>query len=188
MRKNTTRMVVTAMLLALAAVLSMIKIFKMPLGGSVTLLSMLPVAMLSIEYGPKWGFASAFLYSLIQLALDFGEIMGWSLSPAVLVGSIVFDYVLAFTAIGISGMFRSKGIKGICAGVFLALLVRFVCHFISGTILFASGCPKGWNAAIYSLCYNGTYMLPEMIFTMIGASILFKIPQINKLMSGDVIR
>ena len=75
--RNTKRMVLTALLISLAAVLSMVKVVKMPLGGSVTLLSMLPVAMLSIEYGVKWGLSSAFLYALVQFGLDFGEVLSW---------------------------------------------------------------------------------------------------------------
>ncbi|MEE1282340.1 MAG: energy-coupled thiamine transporter ThiT [Acutalibacteraceae bacterium] len=186
-KTNTKRMVLTALLISLATVLSIIKVIKMPLGGSVTLLSMLPIAMLSIEYGMKWGISSAFLYSLVQLCLDFGEVLSWGLTPIVLIGTIVFDYVLAYTALGISGAFRKKGVKGICIGIFIALLIRFISHFISGAILFASWCPEGWNIVLYSLCYNGAYMLPEMIFTMIGASVMFKLPQINKLMQGDKI-
>lgn len=186
-KTNTKRMVLTALLISLATVLSIIKVIKMPLGGSVTLLSMLPIAMLSIEYGMKWGISSAFLYSIVQLCLDFGEVLSWGLTPMVLIGTIVFDYVLAYTALGISGAFRKKGVKGICIGIFIALLIRFISHFISGAILFASWCPEGWNIVLYSLCYNGAYMLPEMIFTMIGASVMFKLPQINKLMQGDKI-
>ena len=184
---KTKRMVLTALLISLATVLSLIKVWKMPLGGSVTLLSMLPIAMLSIEYGVKWGLSSAFLYSIVQLCLDFGEVLSWGLTPVILIGTIIFDYVLAYTALGISGAFRSKGIKGICIGIFIALLIRFVSHFISGTILFANWCPEGWNTALYSICYNGAYMLPEVIFTMIGASVMFKLPQINRLMQGDKI-
>jgi thiamine transporter len=184
---KTKRMVLTALLISLATVLSLIKVWKMPLGGSVTLLSMLPIAMLSIEYGIKWGISSALLYSVVQLCLDFGEVLSWGLTPAILIGTIIFDYILAYTALGISGAFRSKGIKGICSGIFIALLIRFISHFISGTILFSNWCPEGWNTALYSICYNGAYMLPEMIVTMIGASVMFKLPQINKLMQGDKI-
>ena len=184
---NTKRMVLTALCISLATVLSMVKVWKMPLGGSVTLLSMLPIAMLSIEYGIKWGLSSAFLYSVFQFFLDFGEVLSWGLTPAILIGTIIFDYLLAYTALGISGVFRSKGLKGICSGILISLLIRFTSHIISGTILFANWCPEGWNALIYSICYNGAYMLPEMIATMIGASVMFKLPQINKLMCGDEI-
>lgn len=187
MKKNTHRMVVTAILLALGGVLSLIKVYQLPMGGSITLLSMLPVAMISIEYGVKWGLAAGFLYSLIQIALDLGGVMAWGLTPAVFAGTLVFDYFLAFTAIGISGLFRRKGVAGICLGIGLGLAIRFACHFISGTILFANWCPEGWNVALYSVCYNGSFMLPEMLFTMIAASILFKMPQINRIMTGDAL-
>ena len=174
-------MVLTAVLLALAAVLSLIKIYKLPLGGSVTLLSMLPVAMLSVIYGPYWGFVSAFVYSLIQLGMDFGELMSWGMTPAVFAGAIVFDYVIAYTSLGFSGLFRDKGVKGICLGISIAMVMRFISHFISGSILFASWCPEGWNVVWYSVCYNGSYMLPELVATVLGASILFKVPQINRM-------
>lgn len=185
MKKNTQRMVTTAVMLGLAAALSMVKIWQMPLGGSVTLLSMLPIAMLSIEYGTRWGFISAFIYALIQMALDFGSLMSWGLTPLIFAGAIIFDYLLAFTAIGCAGIFRKKGLVGICTGIGMGMLLRFVCHFTSGTVLFASWCPQGWNAALYSIVYNGTFMLPEMIFTMAASSVLFKMPQITKLMAGD---
>ncbi|MEG1426699.1 MAG: energy-coupled thiamine transporter ThiT [Oscillospiraceae bacterium] len=185
MKKNTQRMVTTAIMIALAGVLSMIKIWQMPLGGSVTLLSMLPIALLSIQYGVKWGLASAFLYSLLQMSLDLGGLMSWGLTPLIFVGAILFDYVLAYTAIGLAGIFRKKGISGICLGIGIGLTIRFFSHFISGSIVFSAFCPEGWNVFLYSLAYNGTYMLPEMIFTVIGGALLFKLPQINKLMAGD---
>lgn len=177
---RTHRMVLTAVLIALATVLSLIKIYKLPLGGSITLFSMLPISMLSIIYGYRWGFISAFLYSVLQFALDFGEVMSWGLTPMILIGTIVFDYLLAYTALGFSGVWANKGIKGIIFGISLSMVIRFISHFISGTILFASWCPEGWNVAWYSVCYNGSYMLPELIFTALGASALFKTPYIQK--------
>ena len=182
MKSRTHRMVLTAVLLSLSAVLSLIKIYKLPLGGSVTLFSMLPVSMLSIIYGYKWGFASAFLYSVIQLCMDFGEIMSWGITPSVFMGAIIFDYLIAYTSLGFSGIFRNYGVKGICFGVGSAMVIRFLSHFISGTILFASWCPEGWNVAWYSVCYNGSFMLPELIFTLLGASALFKTSQVKNLM------
>lgn len=186
-KQNTQRMVVSAVLIGLASALSMVKVYTLPLGGSITLLSMLPIAMIAIQYGTKWGLVSSFLYSLIQLGMGISEVLSWGLTPAVLVGSIVFDYLLAFTLLGFSGLFRKKGVVGICAGIGLSLFGRFICHFISGAILFVSWCPEGWNPVWYSICYNGSYMLPEMIFTMIAASILFKLPQVKKIMAGDAL-
>ena len=184
---NIKRMVLTAVLIGLGTALSLIKIWKMPLGGSVTLLSMLPIALISIEYGVGWGLTGAFIYSLIQMGLDLAEVLSWGLSPIAIVGTILLDYVLAYTSIGLAGMFRKKGIAGICAGVFIALFLRFVFHLISGTVIFDIWMPEGWaNPFIYSVCYNGLYMLPELVLTMAGSIILFKTPSFNKLVFSNL--
>ena len=184
---NIKRMVLTAVLIGLGTALSLVKLWKMPLGGSVTLLSMLPIALISIEYGVGWGLTGAFAYSLIQLALDMAEVLSWGLSAGAVVGCFLLDYVLAFTAIGLSGLFRKKGVPGICVGIGIALVLRFIFHLISGTIIFDVWLPDGWaNPFIYSVCYNGAFMLPELAMTMAGAVALFKIPGFNKLLSGKV--
>ena len=183
---NVKRLVLTAVLIGLATALSLIRFWKMPLGGSVTLLSMLPIALISIEYGVGWGLAGSFAYSVIQMLLDLPEVLGWGLSAAALAGTIALDYILAFTMIGLSGLFRKKGIPGICVGIGIALVLRFACHLLSGTIIFAEWMPEGWaNPFIYSVCYNGAFMLPELVMTMAGAVGLFKIPGFNKLVAGN---
>lgn len=174
MNTKTKTLVECAVLIALSTVLSLITVYKMPLGGSLTLLSMLPVCYISVRHGLKWGLGSAFIYSLIQLALDLGPAMGWGLTPWRWVGMIAFDYVLAFTVLGLAGIFAKKGLGGVVAGVAVALALRFVCHVISGAIVFDIWMPEGWsNAWIYSVCYNGAFMLPELIFTCIGSGIVF---------------
>ena len=189
-KSNTTvsikRLVVTAMLIALGTALSLIR-WQMPLGGEITLLSMLPVALISIEYGIAWGVLGAFVFSLVQLGIQFGMVAGWGLSAAAFIGCIAFDYILAYASIGLSGIFRKKGVLGICLGIFVAMLVRFAFHLLSGTIIFAEWMPEGWsNPLLYSVCYNGVYMLPEFVLTTIGAVILFKTPSFNKLVSGNL--
>ena len=159
----------------------MVKIFEMPLGGSVTLLSMLPVCMLSIMYGCKWGIFCSFVYSLTQLALGIGSVLSWGLTPQALVGSIVFDYLAAFTVLGLAGMFRRHGVPGYIGGISLALLLRAVSHVISGVIFFASWAPEGWNPFVYSIAYNGAYMVPEIVFTFVGAVLLLREPHTAKL-------
>ncbi len=187
-KNNTKRLVLTAVLIALAAVLSMVKVYQLPLGGSITLLSMLPIALISIEYGIRWGMTGAFAFSIIQLGFGINEgLFGWGLSPLALVGSIVLDYLLAFSVLGLSGVFRRKGTFGICAGVALAVCLRFVCHLLSGAIIFDIWMPEDWsNPWLYSLIYNGSYMLPELIFTMIGSVVLFKTPQFAKLVESNI--
>ena len=167
------RLCVSAIMLALATVLSLIKIYTLPLGGSITLLSMLPIVFLSVNYGLGWGFFSAFAYSLIQFFLDLAAVSSWGLTPAIFVGCIVFDYILAFTALGIAGIFRKKGVWGAVFGTCLALFLRFFSHLLSGLILFRSY--EVFNSPfLWSLCYNGSFMLPEMIITAVATALLFK--------------
>lgn len=137
---NTKKLAACAVMVALGAVLSMIKVLQMPFGGSITLLSMLPCAMISIMYGLKWGFAASFVESVIQLAfgITMDGILGWGMTPSALIGTILLDYIVAYTVIGIAGIFRKKGYVGICCGTALAVALRFVCHFISGAIIFAN--------------------------------------------------
>lgn len=186
MNNKTHKLVLTAMLIALGTVLSMVKIYDLPMGGSITLLSMLPIAMIAVCYGTTWGLTGAFLYSIIQLAMS--QVLSWGLTPAVLIACIFLDYIIAFTVIGLSGLFRNKGTKGICLGVFISLVLRFVCHYISGVVLWGVYAEYyGMNEYVYSLVYNGSYMLPELIFTLIGAFFLFKTPQIKKIIEGKAV-
>ena len=191
-KTKISKLTLSAIFIALATVLSLIKVVKMPLGGSVTLLSMLPIVMISIMLGLKWGLASSFVYSLIQLILGItlDGLLGWGLTPVMLIGTIFLDYIIAFSVLGISGAFSKKGSAGICIGVALALLLRFVSHFISGFIIFTEleqfelfGNMFVNRPVLYSLSYNGFYMLPELIITVIGASVLFNLPQIKKIMN-----
>lgn len=193
---KTKRLVLSAIMIALSTVLSLIKVWKMPLGGSVTLLSMLPVILISMKYGPKWGLLTTFLYSVVQLALDLGEAMGWGLTGGQWVGMVAFDYIIPYTILGLAGIFAynacKKGVKDpyslkyVIPGIVLVMVLRFISHFISGAIVFAVWMPEDWsNSYLYSIVYNGTYMLPEMIFTAIGASVLFKVKETKRLLSAE---
>lgn len=176
-----------AVMVALAAVLSYVRIFHLPWGGSVTLLSMLPVVVYSIKHGIKKGLMVSFVFSLIQLgqgAID--GLFGWGLTPVMLIACILLDYILPFLVLGLAGIFRRKGTVGWLAGTAGVVVLRFVSHFLSGVVIWHSA-GKLWegfvteNEWLYSLCYNGAYMLPELIFTLIGATVLFGIPQTRKL-------
>lgn len=180
-KPDIKKLTMSAVMIALSTVLSLVTVMKMPLGGSVTLFSMLPVCMLSIMYGCRWGIVCAFIYSLGQLALDIAGVAGWGLTPMAFAGCVVFDYLAAFTVLGLAGMFRAKGVPGYIAGIALAVALRMVSHIISGVIFFSSWAPEGWNPFVYSLAYNGAYMVPEFIFTFAGAIILLKEPHAAKL-------
>lgn len=171
----------TAIMIALGTVLSMVKVWEMPFGGSITLLSMLPVVAVSVTYGIGWGLGAGFLSSLVQLALGLPKLMSWGLTPEIFVGAVFLDYIVAFTVIGLAGIFRKKGNAGICLGTALAVALRFVSHFLSGFILWTNldkfiAFGKSWinHPVLYSLCYNGAYMLPELIITVLGVVLLSK--------------
>ena len=179
-------MIECAMMVALATVLSMIKLYEAPLGGSVTLLSMLPVSVLSIRLGLKWGLTGGFLYAMIQMFLDLGKVISWGLTPTALIGCIIFDYLLAFTVIGLAGAFRSMGRIGMILGIALALFGRFCSHLVSGTVIFDVWMPEGWgNPFIYSVAYNGAYMLPELLFTVAAVMILTRTPAFRRVLARD---
>ncbi len=178
---DTKTLTVSAIMIALATVLSLIKVWEMPLGGSVTLLSMLPICLVAIVYGLKWGFACSFVYSLGQLALSIAGVVGWGLTPTALVGTIFLDYIIPFTLLGLSGVYSKKGLYSNIIAICFALFLRFICHFISGIIIFDIFCP--WESApIYSFCYNGTFMLPELILTVLGAFFILKSSAIKKIL------
>ena len=188
--KPVYKLALSAIFVALATGLSFIKIWEMPLGGSITLLSMLPITMISIMLGLKWGIGSAFVYSLIQLMFGISEVLSWGLTPVMLVGTMLLDYILPFTVLGVAGAFVKKGYAGICAGVVLALGLRFLSHFLSGAIIFKKleqfelfGTLFANRPYLYSFCYNGFYMIPEIIITTIAAVLLFRMSSVKKLMA-----
>ena len=189
MQNTKTRMLVEgAAMIALATVLSFIRVYKLPWGGSVTLLSMLPIFVYSIRWGLKPGFTVSFAYSLVQLFQGIMDgLFGWGLTPGMLIACIVLDYVGAFTVLGIAGIFRKKKVAGNLCGIVLATVLRFFVHFLSGVVIWHSY-GELWNGfsteneIVYSLLYNGAYMLPELVITIIGAVLLLSLPRTRELL------
>ena len=181
MSKKLYPMIECASMVALATVLSFIKIYRLPLEGEITLLSMLPICLFSIRWGIGWGFVGSGLYALIQAGIYLPTVMSWGLTPLALIGCLVFDYLLAYSILGIAGMFRKFGTWGNIGGIALALILRFASHLVSGTLIFGEWMPDGWgNPFIYSLAYNGSFMLPELVLTAVAAFFLMKIPAVMK--------
>jgi thiamine transporter len=188
---NTKKIVTGAIMIALATVLSFIRIKWLPWGGSITLLSMFPIVIYSIKYGVKWGLGASFVFSLIQFIQGIIDgLFGWGLSTSMLIACIFLDYIFAFTVIGIAGMFHKRGLKGWVAGTIIALSARFAIHIVSGVVIWqAAG--KLWegfttnNSWLYSFIYNGTFMLPEIVFTTLAAVAIFKFPQMKKLIIDE---
>ena len=181
-RRSATRIMVEgALMIALSTILSMIKILEMPFGGSVTLLSMLPIILMSYRNGTRWGLLTAFVHSLLQMVLGFNNV-GYCPTLISQIGCILLDYILAFTALGLANAI-SKPIKnrllGICVGAAAVCALRFVCSWLSGILIWGSyQSYYEWAANmplwLYSLVYNGNYMLPETVITVIGTVFMVK--------------
>ena len=188
MNNKTKILVEGAVMVALATVLSFIRVFRLPWGGSVTLLSMLPIVLFSIRRGLGPGLTVSFVYSLIQFAQSVMDgLFGWGLTPGMLLACIFLDYIGAFLVLGIAVIFRKKGLPGWICGISLAVVLRFVSHFLSGAVIWHSY-GELWqgfsteNTFVYSFLYNGCYMLPELIFTLAGAVALLSAPQTKRLL------
>ena len=187
-KQRTMMLAEGAVMIALATVLSFIQVVKFPWGGAITVLSMLPIVFFSLRYGVKYGLGVSFVYSLIQFAQGaIDGLFGWGLTPTALVACIFVDYIFAFSVLGIAGIFGNKGFGAIIGGTVMALVSRFAFHYISGVLIFNSF-GELWegfvieNSWLYSLLYNGAYMLPEIVFTTIGAIVLLKTPALRRLL------
>lgn len=178
MNKSTTRRLAeTAILIAIGTVLSLIKI-DMPMGGGLTLCSMLPLVIVCHRNGTKWGLLSAFAYSLLQLVLGLDNVRYGTSAPMVL-GIIFLDYVIAYTVIGFSAIFDGKfedRRKAIVLGIVFSFFLRFICHFITGVWIWDALWPNEFHMASvpYSAAYNGWYMGAEMLLTSVVALLLYK--------------
>lgn len=172
MNKKTLRLVECAVLIALAVVLSMIKVFELPFGGSVTICSMLPILLISYRHGVKWGVGSGFLYGLIQLLFDVGKIPSWGISPIGIVGCILFDYLIAFTVLGLAGVFGSDKLWKYIIGMIFASALRYISHVISGTVIFGQFAPSDYaNPLVYSLVYNSFVFVDIALCIVLGIAI-----------------
>ena len=173
--KTNLRLVESAILLALSTVLSLVKVWELPLGGSVTLCSMLPILLLGYKYGVRWGLLTGFTYGVIQLLLDLAKAFSWGLTPTALAASFVFDYLLAFACLGLAGAF-GKSFPKFLGGMFFAVFLRFVMHVVSGVTAYASWLPPEWQGHLflYSLAYNGSYLLPDFAVCLVVGALLYR--------------
>ncbi len=175
---RTRTLVECALMVAIGTVLAQIKILDMPMGGSVTLLSMLPFVIVALRHGTKWGLLTGFANSLLQMLI--GGVSAPAGTVLSFIGVVLLDYILAFTVLGLAGFF-AKPFKhkliGVCVGTAAVLALRFVCSFLSGAFVWASfsNAVEFGEAALFSLTYNGTYMAPEIVFTTVAAAAIYKI-------------
>ena len=217
MTNKTKRLTESAMLLAVAIVLELISkmiIPEMPFGGQVTLVSMLPVVLISYRHGVKWGLVSGVTYAFLEMALGAKTVAaafqpGYFGDGVMILNAFIMcllDYLVAFTVLGLGGIFRNKlknsGLA-LMLGAGVALCARYLAHIASGYILFAGwaewfftqdGFPA-WGGTlvaslssealglVYSVVYNGFYMIPEIILTMTVSVLIARIPGIVKKIS-----
>lgn len=175
MNKNfTTKMMVEgAVMLALAYALSLIPVFKMPFGGSITAGSMIPIIIFAIRWGLKPGLLVGFTFGLLKLTQD-----PYIIHPV----QLALDYLLPFMLLGLAGIFKnpieerlntaSAQVMAVVA-VFVAFTARYICHVLSGVVFFSEYAGEQ-NAVIYSLIYNSTYLLPDMILAMVLMALIVK--------------
>lgn len=156
-RLTTRQLAFCAMAIALGTVLSNIKLFHFPYGGSVTLLSMLVICLPGYFFGLGAGILTGIAYGVLQLLID-----PYVLYPL----QLVVDYLLAFGALGLSGLF-SNARNGLIKGYIAAVLGRYVFSVISGWIFFGVYAWEGWAPLPYSLAYNATYIFSEAAITVI---------------------
>lgn len=178
-RLTTRKLVESAVFIALATVLSTLK-FDMPMGGGVTVVSMLPLVFLSHRWGWRWGAVSALVYSVLQLLLGLDNV-GYAAAGgmAMAVGCILLDYVVAYTFIGFSGIFdgpEKDHRRAIATGIAVTFALRFLCHFVTGFWIWNTLWPNeyGMGGLAYSAAYNGWYMAAELILTEIVAMATYK--------------
>ena len=195
-RTNNNRILLlaeSAMMVALGTVLSLIKVYEAPFGGSVTLLSMAPVILLSLRRGVKVGLPAAFVYSVLQLILGINNV-AWVPSAGGRILCILFDYILAFSVLGLAGaatMLCPTGNEktnlwiAAVVGTLAVVLLRFACHIVSGAVIWYAldlewyaddpgHIVHKYGAWLFSLVYNAGFMVPETLETVIGVPLLAK--------------
>ena len=203
----TLSAIMLAFALSISAICAVLPFLNLPFGGGFTIASMLPIILIAYMYGTKWGILTAFVYSMLQMLLGFNTVSAFFLPgdsqmlwwKAVLV--LFIDYVVAYTVLGFGGVFRKKFEikKALVLGSIFAIALRYIAHIISGAIFFGAWAEwfftqegfYAWGekileifsgntlALVYSIIYNGTYMIPEIIITTIAAALIVRIPQIK---------
>lgn len=179
--KDTRALVYGAVSMALSFGLSYIKLFELPQGGSVTLASLVPLMIYSYMFGIRRGVVIGALYGLLQFIQA-----PWFYHPV----QFLLDYPIAFSAIGLTGIFNEIGLfkkikpVGFCAGAILAVTVRYLSHVISGVFVFGSGDPENYGAVAWSFLYNAfTYV--DLAFDIVIGVILFSSKSLVKLIESN---
>ena len=159
-----------AIMVAMAFVLSFVKLYQLPNGGSLTP-AMFPILLYALRFGTLRGMLAGFIFGLLQMIFDGAYAWGWQ--------SMILDYLLAFTPLGLAGLFKGKA-WGIFPGTVIGCAARFAVHYVSGVTIYRILIPTQIpglgtydNPALYSLVYNASYMLPNTLLALAIAAVLY---------------
>ena len=179
-----------AIMVALATVMSMLPLVEMPYGGSITVASALPILVVSYRHGWRFGALTGFLYSSLQLLLGLRNLSYFNTWYSVL-AVIFLDYLIAYTVVGLGGLFRrlfTSQANALFFGALTVSMLRYVLHTIAGATVWAGiSIPTG-ATLIYSISYNATYMLPETIILSISAFYIGNTIDFSKKMPTKVVK
>ena len=170
-----------AVFVALAQVISYLKLFELPQGGSITV-AMLPIFLYCARWGFGPGMLASFVYSLLQLFLDGAYAWGWQ--------SMLGDYIVAFTVLGLAGLFHNLK-YGFFTGTVVGSLARFLVHYVVGATVWAEYMPDSFfgmtmhSPWFYSFLYNGSYMFIDMILCLVIGALIWK--PLKKFITGEQI-
>lgn len=178
MRNQKTRTLVEcALMVALATILSFITIYQLPQGGDITAVSMMPLVLVSFRHGPKWGLITGFVYGLIQMMLGFNNVMYCTTLGAMIL-CVLLDYLAAYSVMGLACVFgapiKNRDIS-VAVGSVVSGLLRYFCSFLSGILIWGGYAPDTMPVWLYSLTYNGSYMIPEIILTTVAAVLVMRV-------------
>lgn len=158
-----------ALMVAMAQILSYVKLMEAPNGGSITP-AMFPIIFFAVRWGLRPGLLAGFVFGLLQLIFDGAYAWGWQ--------SMLLDYLVAFTPLGLAGLFRRKP-WGLFAGTVVGCAGRFIIHYISGVTIYKIIAPTEFlqwtftSPSLYSLVYNGSYMLPNTLIALVLSVVLY---------------
>ena len=190
MKVSKTRVLVeSAVLIAIAVVLSIIKIVDLPYGGSVTVASMLPIIIIAYRHGPGVGLLSGLVYGVTQQLLGLNTLSYVTTWQSVL-AVILLDYIVAFLVLGFGGAFRKLDNQAVALtlGSVLVCLMRYACHVISGCTVWAGLSIPTAGALGYSFAYNATYMVPETIVLAVAAYYVGSSLDLRAVEPGRIVR
>ena len=171
-----------AVFVAMAQILSLLKLWEMPWGGAVTL-SMVPIFLFAVRWGLRWGLLDAAVFGLLQLIFDGGFAISWQ--------SLLGDYLVAFTVLGLAGLFRGRK-GGIFWGTLVGGLARFLVHLVVGATVWAMYMPEEFfgmtmtSPWVYSFLYNGVYMFLDIALCLVVFAVMWR--PLRKYLTGADLR